>query len=152
MIDSLIYIVKNKNHDSEELETLLSGQNATVIHETAKYLEYLSGRVLDLVIVPLKEDTPEMLWLINDLKEKKEMKGVPILVVADIMALNNALQALNRGADDLIYTPLRPAELMQRISTLIDKKHANDQPEGWETTWTSLNIETAAASNDSENS
>ena len=85
-------------------------------------LKYLKEHVPDLIILDI--DMPEIDGheMLRMLKEKKELKLVPVIFLTSNHNREDVLKAAKGGAQDYILKPIQEDVLMEKIHTLLNDK------------------------------
>ena len=105
------------------LEKLLSETyDFHAFNKGMRALKYLKRTVPDLIILDIEMpeiDGHEMLRL---LKEREELKSVPVIFLTSNKSRDEVLKAARGGAQDYILKPIREEILMEKIHSLFDDK------------------------------
>ncbi len=74
----------------------------------------------DLIMVDLHLGGEDVLPVIMELKNDPELRAIPLLAVS---GMDRQMECTRAGADAFILKPFRPAELLDKISTLLSISH-----------------------------
>ena len=93
--------------------------------------DVLEAKTGEEVLLILKETTPDLIlldWMIPSpngleickiIRNKKEIKHLPIIILTARGEEEDKVKGLNTGADDYIVKPFKPSELIARINALL---------------------------------
>lgn len=81
----------------------------------ADALDYLAGHDADLMFLDM--GLPDMDGL-DVIKRLRQMTNIPVIVVSGNDAVDTAVKALARGADDYMTKPFEPMELIARVEAI----------------------------------
>jgi two-component system cell cycle response regulator len=77
------------------------------------------GAAFDLIVIGVDSAQPALLDIIGELRQAEAHSGIPILAVARTGDSKTVREALERGADDFIYSPFESHELLLRSHALV---------------------------------
>lgn len=81
----------------------------------------------DLILLDSKIPGPEANEVIRILKNQKETKMIPILLMTTLDEKDRRFLAVESGADDMLVKPLDKLELMVRVKSLVRIKFYHDE-------------------------
>jgi two-component system, OmpR family, response regulator len=120
-----LLIVEDDRQLREALTELLrqSGFDVDAFADGDQAFTVLLSRDYDLAIVDLGLPGMDGLALVRSLR--RQMRGLPILVVTARDALEDRVSGLNAGADDYLVKPFELRELEARVRALLRRQHAD---------------------------
>jgi two-component system OmpR family response regulator len=120
-----LLIVEDDRQLREALTDLLrqSGFDVDAFADGDQAFTVLLSRDYDLAIVDLGLPGMDGLALVRSLR--RQMRGLPILVVTARDALEDRVSGLNAGADDYLVKPFELRELEARVRALLRRQHAD---------------------------
>jgi two-component system, cell cycle response regulator len=77
------------------------------------------GTDFDLIVVGVDGVHPALLELIGELRQAEAHSGIPVLVVARAGDSKTVREAIERGANDFIYSPFESHEILLRSHALV---------------------------------
>jgi putative two-component system response regulator len=92
-----------------------------------------------MALKQIKEDKPDLILLdvmmpgidgysvISIVRNSPETRYIPIIVVSSLGGIDEQAKALEKGADDYISKPFRPAEFKGKVKTLLRIKALHDE-------------------------
>jgi DNA-binding response OmpR family regulator len=123
-MESLIFVVDSHPESCELIHQCLQSAGFTV----RSFPEIETGTdehgTPDLIIFGLHFENP--LALVRTTLEQSMFSGTRRLVVTDNGSQENRRRALSFGAEDWIYKPFSPDELVLRVENLLRRAHSND--------------------------
>ncbi|MCA9968414.1 MAG: response regulator transcription factor, partial [Anaerolineales bacterium] len=95
-----------------------------------KQIESLApGRLPELIITDIMMPEMDGFNFIRHLKASPEWQGIPIIALTARAGLDDRLAALRIGVDDYLAKPFEPAELLARITNLLQNyRRRREQP------------------------
>ena len=120
-----LLIVEDDRQLREALTDLLrqSGFDVDAFADGDQAFTVLLSGDYDLAIVDLGLPGMDGLALVRSLR--RQMRGLPILVVTARDALEDRVSGLNAGADDYLVKPFELRELEARVRALLRRQHAD---------------------------
>jgi len=116
-----ILIVDDDEDFSKSLSELLrtSGYHTTEASSCSKAIEKVSSEDFDIALVDVM--MPEVDGL-DTLRELKRLKPrIVVIMVTAFSTVENAIEAIKRGASDYITKPYKPDDLLSRIRRVIEE-------------------------------
>ncbi len=98
---------------------ILKGHNITEAEDGLNALEQLSKKTFDLVITDIKMPNMSGLTLLKTIKQ--EQNNLPVIIVTAFATIEDAVTAMQWGANDYLTKPLNLKELQLKIDK-IDKQ------------------------------
>ncbi len=104
----------------------LGFRNITEAANGRQALELALARPFDLMLLDM--EMPEMtgMEVLNAMKDKPELSGLPVIVVSGAEQVENAVQCIELGAEDFLPKPFSPTLLRARVTSSIEKKRLRD--------------------------
>jgi two-component system OmpR family response regulator len=120
-----LLIVEDDHQLREALTDLLrqSGFDVDAFADGDQAFSALLSGDYDLAIVDLGLPGMDGLALVRSLR--RQLRGLPILVVTARDALEDRVSGLNAGADDYLVKPFELQELEARVRALLRRQHAD---------------------------
>jgi DNA-binding response OmpR family regulator len=120
-----LLIVEDDHQLREALTDLLrqSGFAVDAFADGDQAFSVLLSGDYDLAIVDLGPPGMDGLALVRSLR--RQLRGLPILVVTARDALEDRVSGLNAGADDYLVKPFELQELEARVRALLRRQHAD---------------------------
>jgi DNA-binding response OmpR family regulator len=119
--------------DDRELRTALtallkqSGYEVDALSDGREALNSLLARDYDLAIIDLMLPGMSGLALVRSLR--RQLCGLPILIVTARDSLEDRVSGLDAGADDYLVKPFEMPELEARVRALLRRQRADRDPE-----------------------
>ena len=85
-------------------------------YSAAEALELIKKEIPDVFVVDLMMPKIDGYQLCNILRQNKDTKNIPIIILSAKGQMKDKLNAIDVGADDYITKPFDPLELERRIS------------------------------------
>ena len=104
----------------------LGFRNITEAANGRQALDLALARTFDLMLLDM--EMPEMtgMEVLNAMKDKPELSGLPVIVVSGAEQVENAVQCIELGAEDFLPKPFSPTLLRARVTSSIEKKRLRD--------------------------
>lgn len=83
----------------------------------------LASEAYDLILVDLRLPDGDGLSLITYIRNRLEMRLVPIIVVSSSTEIESKVSALSLGADDFISKPIERLEFRARVESKLNRGH-----------------------------
>jgi len=124
-----LIIVEDDSELRAALTTLLqqSGYEVEALADGREALSSLLARDHDLAIIDLVLPGMSGLALVRSLR--RQLCGVPILIVTARDSLEDRVSGLDAGADDYLVKPFEMPELEARVRALLRRHHAGRDPQ-----------------------
>ena len=104
----------------------LGFRNITEAANGRQALELALAKTFDLMLLDM--EMPEMtgMEVLNAMKDKPELSGLPVIVVSGAEQVENAVQCIELGAEDFLPKPFSPTLLRARVTSSIERKRLRD--------------------------
>jgi class 3 adenylate cyclase len=104
----------------------LGFRNITEAANGRQALDLALANPFDLMLLDM--EMPEMtgMEVLNAMKDKPELSGLPVIVVSGAEQVENAVQCIELGAEDFLPKPFSPTLLRARVTSSIEKKRLRD--------------------------
>lgn len=104
----------------------LGFRNITEAANGRQALDLALAKTFDLMLLDI--EMPEMtgMEVLNAMKDKPELSGLPVIVVSGAEQVENAVQCIELGAEDFLPKPFSPTLLRARVTSSIEKKRLRD--------------------------
>ncbi len=104
----------------------LGFRNITEAANGRQALDLALAKPFDLMLLDM--EMPEMtgMEVLNAMKDKPELSGLPVIVVSGAEQVENAVQCIELGAEDFLPKPFSPTLLRARVTSSIEKKRLRD--------------------------
>lgn len=118
--------------DNPTLTELLSSQlkpykyNIDIAYDGEEALEKIRRSPPDLVLLDLMMPRISGFEICKRLKEGKDTRFIPIIVITALQEQSDKLKAIELGADDFLVKPINRLELVTRIKSLLRMKLLHD--------------------------
>jgi signal transduction histidine kinase len=119
-----ILLVENENHNLELLKQALSGAEYKTTSILADSLN-IDGLVINnefsyqLIIIDQSSEKFDSFEFCRSLKDNLILKNIPLLLLCEVEALNSSTSCLLGSNLDVLLLPMRSAELLMRVSSLL---------------------------------
>ncbi len=116
-----IMVVDDESEFRALIGTSLSeqGYKVELIEDGERIFKDFSSKIPDIILLDLSLPGKNGLEILADLKQSKEFKKVPVIMVTGHNDEQKVVQALNTGADDYITKPFRLNILDARIKAVL---------------------------------
>ncbi len=123
MQDIKLCIVEDDINALKSLEELLKMDGFTVYsyNDPLKAYQFLKNNEIDIVISDIKMPEISGLQLLE--KIKKELPNIDVILMTAFGDINNAVEAVKKGASDYILKPINYDELLQSIKKIAELRH-----------------------------
>jgi len=119
ILEALTYALTQEGY---EVETASSAQGAR---------ESVRASPPDLILLDLRLPDGDGVDLCEELRSRRELKDIPILMVSARAEESDIISGLDRGADDYVTKPFSPRQLLARIrAALRRERSAEPDPVG----------------------
>jgi two-component system, chemotaxis family, chemotaxis protein CheY len=81
-----------------------------------------SGEHFDMVILDINMPRMDGLTLLHTMRQKTEWLQIPVLILTTEGEESDRDQAIRSGATDYRVKPFKPAELLEQVARLLEKK------------------------------
>lgn len=119
-IEDANILVLGASPDFAVIETALASR-ATLVGALSctTALDYLSRRFFDLIIINMMDDPEGVEDLCRTARRNPKLYNLPILILMDENTNANTIKAVSAGATSHLVKPLDPAELENRVFSLV---------------------------------
>lgn len=102
------------------VEKILSEQGYEVkgFSKGMRALKYLKENVPDLIILDVEMPEIDGFEMLKMIKEKEELKDVPVIFLTSNNGQNEVLNAINGGARDYIIKPINENVLLEKVNKI----------------------------------
>jgi len=101
-----------------ELRLKKDGHQVIVTTNGQEALEKIIQEDPDMIIADIMMPFTSGLEIVSVIKQDKQRRNVPIIILSSMGQENVVLEAFNLGADDYITKPFSPNELSMRVKRL----------------------------------
>lgn len=103
-----------------KLEKILSEQGYEVkgFSKGMRALKYLKKEVPDLIILDVEMPEIDGFEMLKLIKEKEELKNVPVIFLTSNNGQNEVIDAIKGGAKDYIIKPINEALLVEKVNKI----------------------------------
>jgi len=129
-----VLIAENNPQLAEYVAQLLSDLCQTrIAHTTEESLEILYDWHPDLVLAAVNLQGIDGMSLCREIKSKPETSIIPVVLLTALTQREDLLKGWEAGADEYLFKPFHPAELVTRVRSLLrsvqQRKRAQEQIE-----------------------
>lgn len=119
-----IIIVEDSRTIKLQIKMMLEKENAELVEVGTEWglLNKIDdyGKIADLIIMDLMLNSEDGLEIIRKLKQNSPYKDIPIIVITEIADAATVLKAKALGVKSYLRKPIRKAELIDRISSILE--------------------------------
>lgn len=122
-----ILIVDDEQNLRETLAIILRDEGYTVYAAANpdQALDYLRQQSFDLLFLDIRMPEKSGLDLLPVIRQLHPR--MPILMLTAYASLESAIEAMRKGANDYLLKPINPANILQRVETLLRKRANTSQ-------------------------
>jgi len=126
--DSLILVVDDVQQNIQVVGTMLreAGYSIMPAINGAAALQRVQKKLPDLILLDLMMPEMDGLEVCRRLKADPATQSIPIIFLTASNEMNHLVQGLAAGAVDYVTKPFNPPELLARVQTHLELKHARD--------------------------
>ncbi len=126
--ESLILVVDDVQHNIQVVGTMLREAGYSIMPATsgAAALQRVQKKVPDLILLDLMMPEMDGLEVCRRLKADPATQPIPIIFLTASNEMSHLVQGLEAGAVDYVTKPFNPPELLARVRTHLELKHARD--------------------------
>ncbi len=117
---------RNEAHTMQGLLSREGFQQTKIATSYDEGFAYLQAHRFDLFIIDQNTGEHGGLKLVKALRNSITYKHTPVLITTASNELEDALEAMKIGANDLLQKPINPSLLTQKVTLHINIKHQND--------------------------
>ena len=125
---ALIYIVEDDKNISEiESFSLKNAGHQTVeFPDGRSFYKELAEKKPDLILLDIMLPDEDGLSILRKIREKREMKRIPVIMVTAKTTEIDKVEGLDNGADDYMTKPFGVMELVSRVKALLRRTGEQD--------------------------
>ena len=126
--DSLILVVDDVQQNIQVVGTMLREAGYSIMPATngAAALQRVQKKLPDLILLDLMMPEMDGLEVCRRLKADPAAQPIPIIFLTASNEMSHLVQGLEAGAVDYVTKPFNPPELLARVRTHLELKHARD--------------------------
>ena len=126
--DSLILVVDDVQQNIQVVGTMLREAGYSIMPATngAAALQRVQKKLPDLILLDLMMPEMDGLEVCRRLKADPATQPIPIIFLTASNEMSHLVQGLEAGAVDYVTKPFNPPELLARVRTHLELKHARD--------------------------
>jgi two-component system, sensor histidine kinase and response regulator len=126
--DSLILVVDDVQQNIQVVGTMLREAGYSIMPATngTEALQRVQKKLPDLILLDLMMPEMDGLEVCRRLKADPVTQPIPIIFLTASNEMSHLVQGLAAGAVDYVTKPFNPPELLARVRTHLDLKHARD--------------------------
>ena len=125
---SLILVVDDISKNLQVVGTLLRKEGYRIVPATsgAQALERVRAETPDLILLDLMMPDMDGLEVCRRLKADPSTLSIPVIFLTASNEMEHLVQGFEVGAVDYVTKPFNPPELLARVRTHLELKHARD--------------------------
>jgi two-component system, sensor histidine kinase and response regulator len=126
--DSLILVVDDVQQNIQVVGTMLREAGYSIMPATngTEALQRVQKKLPDLILLDLMMPEMDGLEVCRRLKADPVTQPIPIIFLTASNEMSHLVQGLAAGAVDYVTKPFNPPELLARVRTHLELKHARD--------------------------
>ena len=127
-----ILVVDDDPRNLRLMESILrsSGYPVLTAVDGAEALEKIEADRPDLVLLDVMMPRMSGFEVCEEVRRRPETRLLPVVMVTALNALEEKVEALERGADDFLSKPVNRTELLAKMRSLLRVKALHDEVEG----------------------
>ena len=127
-VDSLILVVDDVQQNIQVVGTMLRQAGYSIMPATSgtAALERVRKKLPDLILLDLMMPGMDGLEVCRQLKTDPTTQPIPIIFLTASNEMDHLVKGLAAGAVDYVTKPFNPSELLARVRTHLELKHARD--------------------------
>jgi len=123
-----ILVVDDEEFNRELLEAILVNKyDINMACNGEEALEKVNTELPDLILLDVMMPRMDGYEVCRRLKERKETKIIPVVMVTALREKEDRIKGLEAGADDFLTKPIDKAEVLARVKSLLRIKHLYDE-------------------------
>ena len=128
--NAIVLIVEDEPEIAEliEFHAERAGMRPRIIHSGKLALELIRREKPDVIVLDLMLPDLDGLAVCRKLKQSEETRSIPILMVTAKGEESDIVAGIELGADDYVTKPFSPRVLMARISNVLRRTNAANEP------------------------
>src|SRR5262245_30257454 len=125
---SLVLVVDDISKNLQVVGTLLRKEGYRIVPATsgAQALERVRAETPDLILLDLMMPEMDGLEVCRRLKADSATRSIPVIFLTASNEMEHLVQGFEVGAVDYVTKPFNPPELLARVRTHLELKHARD--------------------------
>ena len=123
-------IEKNRNLLSDMILTL--GHTPVLAENGLSALTQTKEQPPDLILLDILMPEMDGYEVLNRIKSSITLRSIPVIMITAVDDMKNAVQCIEKGADDYLIKPFNPTLLKARIGACLEKKQLRDQEENYQ--------------------
>src|SRR5262245_30053313 len=125
---SLVLVVDDISKNLQVVGTLLRKEGYRIVPATsgAQALERVRAETPDLILLDLMMPEMDGLEVCRRLKADSATRSIPVIFLTASNEMEHLVSAFEVGAVDYVTKPFNPPELLARVRTHLELKHARD--------------------------
>ncbi|MBJ6725129.1 sigma-54-dependent transcriptional regulator [Geomesophilobacter sediminis] len=114
-----VMVIDNEEGLCRMMEAVLSdnGYQVTAFTRSFEALETFTARQWDIIVTDIKMPGMDGLELLQKIKQKEP--SIPVIMVTAYATVEMSIQALRKGAYDMLTKPFEPEELLYRVKNAL---------------------------------
>jgi two-component system, sensor histidine kinase and response regulator len=127
--ESLILVVDDVQQNIQVVGTMLREAGYSIMPATngAAALQRVQKKLPDLILLDLMMPEMDGLEVCRRLKADPPTRSIPIIFLTASNEMSHLVQGLEAGAVDYVTKPFNPPELLARVRTHLELKHARER-------------------------
>lgn len=123
-----ILCVDDEDFNLDMYETLLAAQGHDVVTalDGRSALELLAQKNIDLVLLDINMPVMNGYEVCQRIKSDPQTKHIPVIMITSMDSRDTKLKGIKAGADEFLTKPLDQAELMLRVSNILNARGYED--------------------------
>ncbi|MBP6471407.1 MAG: response regulator transcription factor [Chloroflexi bacterium] len=124
---STILIVDDEQNLRETLAVILRDEGYQVYSAAApsEALTYLRQRAFDIMFLDIRMPEKSGLDLLPEIRQLHPR--MPILILTAYASLDSAIEAMRKGANDYLFKPINPIDILHRVNIFLSKRPNSSQ-------------------------
>ncbi len=122
-----ILIIDDEQNLRETLAVILRDEGHQVVSASNPddALEHLRQQAFDLTFLDIRMPEKSGLDLLPEIRALRPR--MPILILTAYASLDSAIEAMRRGANDYLFKPVNPTEILHRVNEIVRKQSNSSQ-------------------------
>jgi len=122
-----ILIVDDEQNLRETLAVILrdEGYHVYSAANPSEALAYLRQRSFDIMFLDIRMPEKSGLDLLPEIRQIHPR--MPILILTAFASLDSAIEAMRKGANDYLFKPINPIDILNRVSIMLQKRANTSQ-------------------------
>jgi len=126
---SKILIADDNHQNCELLDAYLApeGYHIDMVYDGQQTLDFVAKSQPDLILLDIMMPKLSGYEVCQQLKENKQTRDIPIVMVTALAEMGDIERAVNAGADDFLTKPVNKLELTTRVRSLLRVRHLTNE-------------------------